>query len=55
MDNPAISFFNEIPDEMLVYLAEHDRSELLKVCNALTLDLYLIEEDLKKQKNKNIC
>ena len=52
MDNPAIEFFNEIPNEMLVYLAEYDRNELLRICNALTLDLYLLEDERISNRRK---
>lgn len=43
MGNPAIEFFNSIPDDILAYLAQYDRNELSKICNALTLDLYFEE------------
>jgi hypothetical protein len=43
MDNVALAFFDEIPDDVLVELTLYHREELNKMCNALSLDLYFIE------------
>jgi hypothetical protein len=38
------NYFNDIPDEDLVMLAEHDWGSLEDFCLLLTLDLELIEQ-----------
>lgn len=44
----AIEFFNSIPDDILVKLAENDWESLENICIALTLDIQLLTEKGKK-------
>lgn len=44
----AIEFFNSIPDDILVKIAENDWESLESLCIALTLDFQLLIEKGKK-------
>jgi len=54
MDNAALTFFNEIPDDILIELALYHRNDLSKMCNALSLDLYFIEHEYISNR-RNLC
>ena len=38
-------FIESIPEEMWIDLAHYHKNELKSICNALTLDLYFIENE----------
>lgn len=51
----TIDFFNTLPDELLVEIAENDWESLETLCMALTLDMELVRQeynDPKKSKKK---
>jgi len=41
----AIEFFNTIPDDVLIQIAEKDWDSLVSLCMALALDIQLLEEE----------
>ena len=49
IDGGAIEFFTSIPDEVLAKIAFYDWEALERLCIALTLDIQLIKETIKKQ------
>lgn len=46
--DPAIEFFDSIPDQLLIKLAMYDWMSLYKICTILALDLQLLEEEFDK-------
>jgi hypothetical protein len=42
------TYFNSIPDEMLIYLAKNNWEGLESLCYLLTLDLEVNKQELKK-------
>jgi len=54
IDGSAIEFFNSIPDDILAKIAFYDREALERLCVALTIDIQLYLENIKKEKNKNL-
>ena len=49
IDGGALEFFNSIPDDILAKIAFYDWEALERLCIALTLDMQLLKETLKKQ------
>ncbi len=43
----ALSFFDSIPDEVMVNIAINDWEALERLCMALTLDIQLIKEEIE--------
>jgi len=43
----TISFFDSIPDDVLIQIAMNDWESLERLCIALTLDIQLIKEEIK--------
>jgi hypothetical protein len=43
----AISFFDSIPDDVLIQIAMNDWEALNRLCMALTLDIQLIKEEVE--------
>jgi hypothetical protein len=43
----AISFFDSIPDDVLIQIATNDWEALNRLCMALTLDIQLIKEEIE--------
>jgi hypothetical protein len=43
----ALEFFESLPDDILVKIAEYDWEALERLCNALTLDLELLRQEQK--------
>ena len=43
----TISFFNSIPDDVLIHISMKDWESLQRLCIALTLDIQLVKEDLE--------
>jgi len=54
IDGSAIEFFNSIPDDLLAKIAFYDRGALERLCVALTIDVQLYLENIKKEENKNL-
>lgn len=55
INGSTIDFFNTLPDELLVEIAENDWESLKNLCMALTLDIELVKQeynDPKKSKKK---
>jgi hypothetical protein len=48
LDKKAVEFFNSIPKDVLVELATYEWKTLQRMCAAITLDLQIIREKLKK-------
>jgi hypothetical protein len=46
--NSAIEFFQTIPDDILIKIAQYDWEALERLCIALTLDIQLLKENLKR-------
>jgi hypothetical protein len=44
----VVTYFNAIPDEMLVDLAKYDWKALESLCYLLTLDIEVNKQNLKK-------
>jgi hypothetical protein len=42
-----MSFFDSIPDDVLIQIAMNDWESLERLCIALTLDIQLIKEEIK--------
>jgi hypothetical protein len=42
----AISFFDSIPDDVLIQIATNDWGALKRLCIALTIDIQLINEEI---------
>ena len=52
IDGGAIEFFQSIPDDILAKIAQYDWDALERLCVALTLDIQLLNEEIKRnQKN----
>jgi hypothetical protein len=56
----AISFFDSIPDDVLVQIAMDDWGALNQLCMALTLDVQLVNEEIKDSyedisNRRNMC
>jgi hypothetical protein len=49
----ALSFFDSIPDDVLVNIAMNDWEALKRLCIALTLDIQLIKEEIEKEGYEN--
>jgi hypothetical protein len=43
----AVSFFDSIPDDVLIQIAMNDWEALKRLCMALTLDIQLIKEEVE--------
>jgi hypothetical protein len=43
----TISFFDSIPDDVLIQIAMNDWESLERLCIALTLDIQLIKEEVE--------
>ena len=43
----AVSFFDSIPDDVLIQIAMNDWEALNRLCMALTLDIQLIKEEVE--------
>lgn len=43
----VMSFFDSIPDDVLIQIAMNDWESLERLCIALTLDIQLIKEEIK--------
>lgn len=43
----ALSFFDSIPDDVLIQIAINDWESLNRLCMALTLDIQLIKEEIE--------
>lgn len=52
IDGGAIEFFESIPNDLLIQIAYNDWGALERLCVALTLDIQLVNEDLKRQLKK---
>jgi len=50
----AIEFFQNIPDEVLVKIAMYDWESLERLCAALTLDVQILKESLKKKVKRDL-
>jgi len=50
INNSAIEFFENIPDDLLVDIAMNDWGALKRLCIALTLDVQLMVEAFEAQK-----
>ena len=46
--DPAIEFFDSIPDQLLMKLAMYDWISLYKICISLSLDLQLLKEESER-------
>lgn len=55
IDGGAIEFFESIPDDVLAKIAQYDWEALERLCVALTLDVQIIIEDIKRRKKKNLA
>jgi hypothetical protein len=44
----VIEFFQTIPDDILIKIAQYDWEALERLCIALTLDIQLLKENLKR-------
>jgi hypothetical protein len=53
----ALDFFINIPDDILVKIAEEDWGALKRLCIALTIDVQLIEESSYESTSnrRNLC
>ena len=45
INGTTIEFFESLPDELLVKIAQHDWEALERLCAALTLDLELFRQE----------
>ena len=54
IDGGAVEFFYSIPDDVLTKIAQYDWNALERLCIALTLDIQLIEEEIKEER-KNLA
>jgi len=52
INGTTIEFFESIPDELLVKIAQHDWEALEKLCVALALDLELLRQEQKYFKER---
>ena len=43
----VMSFFDSIPDDVLIQISMNDWESLERLCIALTLDIQLIKEEIK--------
>ena len=43
----VLSFFDSIPDDVLIQIAINDWESLNRLCMALTLDIQLIKEEIE--------
>jgi hypothetical protein len=46
--DPAVEFFDSMPDQLLIKLAMYDWISLCKICTALALDLQLLKEEMER-------
>jgi hypothetical protein len=56
----ALSFFDSIPDDVLVNIAVNDWEALERLCMALTLDIQIIKEEIESSyedtsNRRNVC
>ena len=52
--NSALEFFQTIPDDILVKIAMYDWEALERLCVALTLDVQLLKESIKKKSKRDL-
>ena len=50
INGSALDFFQSIPDDVLVKIAQYDWEALERLCVALTLDVQLLIEDIERSK-----
>ena len=48
LKDPAVEFFDSMPDQLLIKLAMYDWISLYKICTALALDLQLLKEESER-------
>ena len=46
--DPAVEFFDSMPDQLLIKLAMYDWMSLYKICTALALDIQLLIEESER-------
>jgi hypothetical protein len=53
----VLDFFNSIPDDILVEIAQSSWDSLESLCDALTIDLQLLKEDSYESSSNrgNLC
>jgi hypothetical protein len=56
----SVSFFDVLPDDVLVQIAMNDWESLERLCMALTLDIQLIKEEVEDSyedisNRRNVC
>jgi hypothetical protein len=49
----TLSFFDSIPNDVLVNIAMNDWESLKRLCIALTLDIQLIKEEIENEGYEN--
>jgi len=52
INGTTIEFFESLPDELLVKIAQYDWEALERLCVALTLDLELLRQEQKYFKER---
>jgi len=52
INGTSIEFFESLPDELLVKIAQYDWEALERLCVALTLDLELLRQEQKYFKER---
>jgi len=52
INGTTIEFFESLPDELLVKIAQYDWEALERLCVALTLDLELLKQEQKYFKER---
>jgi len=45
IDGGAIEFFQTLPDDVLIHIAENDWDSLVSICMALSLDVQMMKEE----------